>query len=60
MLVKLSSPSIVESEYIGIKNTVPNLSGSFLKKCEDGFYLMINFMETRFLGTEGRWYGNGV
>jgi len=45
VLVKLSSPSTLESEYIGIKNKVPNLSDSFLKKCEDGFYLKRNFME---------------
>ena len=45
VLVKLSSPSILESEYIGLKNTVPNLSGSFLRKCKDGFYLKRNFIE---------------
>lgn len=45
VLVKLSSPSIIESEYIGIKNTAPNLRDSCLKKCKDGFYLKRNFME---------------
>ena len=45
VLVKLSSPSILESEYLGIKNTVSNLSDSFLKKCKDGFYMKRNFME---------------
>ena len=45
VLVKLSSSSVLESEYIGIKNTVPNLSDGFLKKCEDGSYLKGNFME---------------
>ena len=45
VLVKLSNPSILESDYIGIKNTVPNLSGSFLRKGEDRFYLKRNFME---------------
>ena len=45
VLVKLSSPSVLESEYIGNKNTVPNLCDGFLRKCEDGFYLTRNFMK---------------
>lgn len=44
-LLKLSNPSIILSEYIGIETTISNLRGSFLKKCEDGFYLKRNFME---------------
>ena len=45
VLVKLSNPSIFESEYIGLKNTVLNVSDSFLRECKDGLYLKRNFME---------------
>lgn len=45
VLLKLSDPSIIESEYIGIKSPPSNLRGSFLKKCQDGFYLKRNLME---------------
>lgn len=45
VLLKVSDPSIIESEYIGIKSPPSNLRGCFLKKCEDSFYLKRNFME---------------
>ncbi|KAL9971292.1 hypothetical protein ACROYT_G023800 [Oculina patagonica] len=45
VLLKLSDLSIIESEYIGLKSPPSNLRGSFLKKCQDGFYLKRNLME---------------
>ena len=46
VLVKLSDPSIIESEYMGVKNMVSNFRASFLKQCKDGFYLKRNFVKT--------------
>lgn len=45
VLLKLSNPSIIESEYIGIERAMSNLKDSLLKKRKDGFYLKRNFME---------------
>ena len=46
VVLKLTDSSVLLSEYIGIKNTAPNVRGCFLKKRElDGFYLKKSFME---------------